>query len=40
VRDFIEWGFRTGMLKGEISQLDWSMFDRPNSASGAAPCAP
>ena len=28
VRDFIEWGFRTGMRKGEIAKLEWSMLDR------------
>ena len=31
VRDFIEWGFRTGMRRGEIRQLDWSMLDRSGS---------
>jgi len=28
LRDFIEWGFRTGMRKGEIAKLEWSMLDR------------
>jgi integrase len=28
VRDFIEWGFWTGMRKGETSKLTWAMFDR------------
>ena len=27
VRDFIAWGFRTGMRKGEIAKLTWSMLD-------------
>jgi integrase len=28
IRDFIEWGFRTGMRKREISLLEWRMLDR------------
>ena len=28
VRDFIAWGFRTGMRKGEIARLTWDMLDR------------
>ncbi len=28
VRDFIEWGFRSGMRKGEIARLTWDMLDR------------
>ncbi len=28
IRDFIAWGFRTGMRKGEIAQLTWDMLDR------------
>ena len=29
MRDFIEWGFRTGMRKGEMyAKLEWSMLDR------------
>ncbi len=28
IRDFIEWGFRTGMRKGEIGRLTWEMLDR------------
>jgi integrase len=28
VRDFVEWGFRTGMRKGEITRLTWSMLDQ------------
>lgn len=28
VRDVIEWGFRTGMRKGELSRLTWEMLDR------------
>jgi integrase len=28
VRDFIEWAFRTGMRKGEITRLTWDMLDR------------
>jgi integrase len=28
VRDFIAWGFWTGMRAGEIRQLTWAMFDR------------
>lgn len=28
LRDFIEWGFWTGMRAGEISQLTWAMLDR------------
>jgi integrase len=28
VRDFISWGFRTGMRKGEIARLTWEMLDR------------
>ncbi len=28
LRDFIEWGFRTGMRKGEIARLTWDMLDR------------
>jgi integrase len=27
-RDFIAWGFCSGMRKGEIPKLEWSMFDR------------
>lgn len=28
IRDFIEWGYWTGMRKGEASKLTWEMFDR------------
>ena len=28
IRDFIAWGFRTGMRKGEIARLTWDMLDR------------
>jgi integrase len=28
IRDFIAWGFRTGMRKGEIARLTWEMLDR------------
>jgi integrase len=28
LRDFIEWGFWTGMRAGEISKLTWAMLDR------------
>ena len=28
LRDFVEWGFRTGMRRGEISKLTWDMLDR------------
>jgi len=28
LRDFIGWGFWTGMRAGEIAKLSWSMFDR------------
>jgi integrase len=28
VRDFIEWAFRTGMRRGEIAKLEWSMLDQ------------
>jgi len=28
LRDFIEWGFWTGMRKGEIGKLTWAMLDR------------
>jgi hypothetical protein len=28
IRDFIAWGFRTGMRKGEIARLIWNMLDR------------
>ena len=31
LRDFIEWGFRTGMRKGEISRLTWDMLERAGS---------
>jgi integrase len=31
VRDFIEWGFRTGMRKGEIAKMTWDMLDRGGS---------
>ena len=31
VRDFIEWAFRTGMRRGEISKLEWSMLDQSGS---------
>jgi integrase len=31
LRDFIEWGFRTGMRKGEIGRLTWDMLDRGGS---------
>lgn len=32
LRDFIEWGFRTGMRKGEISKLTWSMLEQGEPA--------
>jgi integrase len=28
VRDLVQWGFLTGMRRGEIAQLEWSMLDR------------
>jgi integrase len=28
IRDMIEWAFRTGMRKGEITKLTWDMLDR------------
>jgi integrase len=28
IRDFIAWGYRTGMRKGEIARLTWEMLDR------------
>jgi integrase len=28
IRDLTEWGFRTGMRKGEIGRLTWDMLDR------------
>jgi integrase len=28
VRDFVEWGWWTGMRKGEVAKLTWEMFDR------------
>ncbi len=28
IRDFIAWGFRTGMRKGEIARLTWDLLDR------------
>jgi len=28
IRDFVAWGFRTGMRKGEIARLTWDMLDR------------
>jgi integrase len=28
VRDFVEWGFRTGQRKSEIAALTWAMLDR------------
>jgi integrase len=31
VRDFIAWGFWTGMRRGEISKLTWAAFDRETS---------
>ena len=31
IRDFIAWGFRTGMRKGEIARLTWDMLDRSGS---------
>jgi integrase len=31
IRDFIEWGFRTGMRKGEIARMTWEMLDRSAS---------
>jgi integrase len=31
VRDFISWGFWTGMRRGEISKLTWAAFDRETS---------
>jgi integrase len=31
IRDFIEWGFRTGMRKREISRLTWDMLDRSST---------
>src|SRR5262249_20913979 len=32
IRDFIEWGVRTGMRKGEIAKLERSMLDLSGSA--------
>jgi integrase len=31
IRDFIAWGFRTGMRKREIARLTWDMLDRTGS---------
>jgi integrase len=31
VRNFIEWAFRTGMRRGEIGKLEWSMLDQSGS---------
>jgi integrase len=31
IRDFIAWGFRTGMRKKEIARLTWDMLDRIGS---------
>jgi integrase len=28
IRDFVEWCYWTGMLKGEAARLTWEMFDR------------
>ncbi len=28
IRDFVEWGFWTGMRRGEAAKLSWEMFDR------------
>jgi len=28
IRDFVEWGFRTGMRKSEIANLTWDLLDR------------
>jgi integrase len=28
LRDFIAWGYRTGMRKGEIARLTWDMLDK------------
>lgn len=28
LQDFVEWGFYTGMRKGEIAKLTWAMFDK------------
>jgi integrase len=32
VRDFIAWGFWTGMRRGEITKLTWAAFDRETSS--------
>jgi integrase len=34
IRDFIAWGFRTGMRKGEIARLTWDMLDRSGTPVG------
>jgi hypothetical protein len=31
IRDYIAWGYRTGMRKGEIARLTWDMLDRPGA---------
>jgi integrase len=31
VRDFVQWAFLTGMRRGEIARLDWSMLDRSST---------
>jgi integrase len=31
VRDFVAWGFWTGMRRGEIAKLTWAAFDRESS---------